>query len=337
MGSGDGYLVNWHRLAAPGSSKAYLIALALVILATLLRWGLGLVSEDILPFSTFYPAVLFASFFGGLGPGIFAAFVGGIIGWWVFMPPHFVFTFVSIGQEVDISIYLAAALLIVWGADRYRRLTQKLEDEEKFRKLTVEELAHRLKNKIATIQAIITFQLRDNPKIRDAIIGRLIALAATDDLILETQGQGARLREILSAELGPYESSRVSIAGPVVLLPPKVAITMALLLHELATNAAKYGALSNATGHLAIGWSYSGGCLNLIWHENGGPIVATPTHNGFGMKLMSQALAQFDGTVETNFEATGLICKMKVKLPTNAEIIEPDNETLPTVTPRITA
>src|SRR5277367_2635994 len=120
MGSGDGYLVNWHRLAAPGSSKAYLIALALVILATLLRWGLGLVSEDILPFSTFYPAVLFASFFGGLGPGIFAALVGGIIGWWVFMPPHFVFTFVSIGQEVDISIYLAAALLIVWGADRYR-------------------------------------------------------------------------------------------------------------------------------------------------------------------------------------------------------------------------
>jgi two-component sensor histidine kinase len=337
MGQSDNdYRVNWHRVAAPGSARAYLIALALVILATVLRSGLGLISEDILPFLTYFPAVLFAALFGGLGPGIFAAVLGAIIGWWAFMQPYFLFTFANTGQEISVSIYLVAALLIVWGADRYRTLTQKLEDEEKFRKLAVEELSHRLKNKIATIQAIISFQLRDNPEIRDAIIGRLIALSGTDDLIMQTQGRGARLREILSAELGPYESSRVSIAGPVVLLPPKVAMTMALLVHELATNAAKYGALSNATGHLAIGWSYSDGPLNLIWHESGGPIVATPTHNGFGMKLISRALSQFDGACETNFEATGLICKMRVRLPTNAEIIEPNNDNATTVTPRIT-
>ena len=83
---------------------------------------------------------------------------------------------------------------------------KRLEDEEKFRKLAVEELAHRLKNKLATIQSIISFQLREEPQVRDAILRRLSALSATDDLIMAAQGQGARLRDILSAELAPYDS-----------------------------------------------------------------------------------------------------------------------------------
>ena len=117
------------------------------------------------------------------------------------MPPQFTFS-LTLAQQIGLLTYLFASLLIVWGADHYRRLTQRLEneekfrkDEEKFRKLAVEELAHRLKNKLATIQSIISFQLRDDPQIRDAILSRLTALSATDDLIMATQGQGARLRE----------------------------------------------------------------------------------------------------------------------------------------------
>ena len=121
------------------------------------------------------------------------------------MVPHFAFLLKTTEELTSLLIYLFASLLIVWAADHYRRLTKRLEDEEKFRKLAVEELAHRLKNKIATIQSIISFKLRDNPQARDAIIGCLTALSGTDDLILATQGQGARLRDILSAELGPYE------------------------------------------------------------------------------------------------------------------------------------
>ena len=100
--------------------------------------------------------------------------------------------------------YLFASLLIVWAAEHYRRLTKGLEDEENFRKLAVEELAHRLKNKLATIQSIISFQLRDEPQTRDAILSRLTALSATDDLIMTAQGRGARIRDVLSAELRPY-------------------------------------------------------------------------------------------------------------------------------------
>ena len=236
------------------------------------------------------------------------------------MPPPFVFFPLTTNQAISLLVYLLASLLIVWAADHYRNLTRRLEDEERFRKLTVEELAHRLKNKIATIQAIISLELHDIPQKRDAIIGRLVALAATDDLIMEAQGQGARLREILSTELGPYETSRITIAGPVILLSPTVAMTMALLVHELATNAAKYGALSSATGQVAISWSLSDRRLNLEWRESGGPVVNAPTRNGFGMRLLSRALVQFGGGVEMSFEATGLVCKMNVTLPENIAV-----------------
>jgi two-component sensor histidine kinase len=319
-GSNNSFRTNWQRRVLPGSFRAYVFSTFCVALAGLLHLALGLFGEDTQIFTTFYPAVLFAALVGGVSAGMYAAVLGGIIAWWAFMIPPFAFLLRTFGQVESELIYIFACLLIVWAADHHRSLTKRLEDEEKFRKLTVEELAHRLKNKIATIQAIISFQLRDNPQIRSALIGRLTALSATDDLILETQGQGAGLREILAAELDPYEASRVAIAGPAILLSPNLATTMALLVHELATNAAKYGALSRATGHVAISWSLSDGRLNLEWRESGGPVVSTPTQTGFGMQLLSQALSQFEGMVETEFEATGLLCKMSVALPESTTI-----------------
>ena len=182
---------------SPSSAAAYAFATLCVAVASLLHWGIGFISEDSQHFTTYYPAVLIAALVGGAGAGTYAAILGGIIAWWAFMPPHFAFLSLTFGQVVSLLIYLLASLFIVWAANHYRELTKRLEDEEKFRKMTVEELAHRLKNKIATIQAIISLQLRDSPQTRDAIMGRLIALSATDDLIMETQGQGARLPEIL--------------------------------------------------------------------------------------------------------------------------------------------
>ena len=310
---------------SPSSAAAYAFATLCVAVASLLHWGIGFISEDSQHFTTYYPAVLIAALVGGAGAGTYAAILGGIIAWWAFMPPHVAFSSLTFGQVVSLLIYLFASLFIVWAANHYRELTKRLEDEEKFRKMTVEELAHRLKNKIATIQSIISLQLRDSPQTRDAIIGRLIALSATDDLIMETQGQGARLRQIIAAELGPYEASRIAVEGPVILLSPKLATTMALLVHELTTNSAKYGALSSATGQVAIRWSLSGTRLNLEWRESDGPIVATPVHRGFGTRLLSGALEPFGGTVETTFEPTGLICRLSATLPEkNATLVGSD-------------
>jgi len=94
-------------------------------------------------------------------------------------------------------------------------------------------------------------------------------------------------------------------------------MTMALLVHELATNAAKYGALSVATGKVAIRWSLCDTRLDLEWRESDGPIITAPTRRGFGMRLLSRALDQFGGTVETTFEPTGLICRLSAALPEN--------------------
>jgi K+-sensing histidine kinase KdpD len=178
---------------SPSSGAAYAFATLCVAVATLLHWGIGFIIEDSQHFTTYYPAVVIAALVGGAGAGTYAAILGGIIAWWAFMPPH-ILTF---GQAVSLLIYLFASLFIVWAANHYRELTKRLEDEEKFRKMTVDELAHRLKNKIATIQSIIRLQLRESRQTRDAIIGRLVALSATDDLIMETQGQGGHSQKSL--------------------------------------------------------------------------------------------------------------------------------------------
>jgi len=141
---------------------------------------------------------------------------------------------------------------------------------------------------------------------------------------MTTQGQGAGLREILSAELRPYGVSRVSMEGPDVLLPPKLALMMALLVHELATNAAKYGALSSSVGNLSIQWSLADARLDLEWRERGGPAVTAPVHRGFGTRLLSRALEQFGGAVESTFATTGLICKLSLVLQESSPNLVPD-------------
>ena len=233
---------------SPGSAEAYAFATICIVLASLVRWILGLISPDILPFATFFPAILLAALVGGPGPGIFAATLGGVIGWWAFLAPQFALLPLAPHHQIDLLLYLFSALIIVWGADHYRRLASRLADEEALRRLSVEELSHRLKNKLATIQAILRLRLREHRQLSIDVIASLDALMATDNLIMQTQGQGARIRDILFAEVRPYEASRVIIDGPDVLLPPKLASVMALLVHELATNAAKYGALSSPAG-----------------------------------------------------------------------------------------
>ncbi len=258
-----------------------------------------------------------------------SATLGGVIGWWAFMSPRFTFLPLTAGQSIGLALYLIACIAIVWGADRYAALAARLADEEDLRKLAVEELAHRLKNKVATIQAIISSRLWNNPQSRDAVLSLLNSLSATDDLIMSAQGRGAYLREILNAEVGPYDLSRVSLQGPRVLLPPKLAMTMALVVHELATNAAKYGALAGPTGRLEIVWSVTAGKMTIRWRESGGPTMSPSGHQGFGTRLLPRALLAFGGNIERRFEPDGLICEMSLNLDTAQEDLGRPPTTVP--------
>jgi two-component sensor histidine kinase len=306
--------VKFWKLISAGSAEAYAFAIVCVALAAAVRWVAGLWFEGIVPFATFFPAVLLAALIGGIGPGILAAIAGGLIGWWAFLPPSMTFFPLKPGQVISLIAYLITCLILVWAAEHYRKLTKRLEDEQNFRELAVEELAHRLKNKVATIQSIVSLRLREDPQARDEIVNCLGSLRATDDLIIAAQGKGARIGDILSAELRPYDVARISVDGPEILLSPKLALTMALLFHELATNAAKYGALSQSVGKISVRWSHSDPWLNLEWRESEGPPVTVPSHRGFGTRLFLRALEQFGGKVEATFASTGLVCKLSVPL-----------------------
>ena len=135
---------------SPGSVEAYLDAIVLVVVASLVRWGLGFFGETLLPFTTFYPVVLFATYFGGPRVGVVASIAGGLVGWWAFLLPHFTFFPIDIPDDLELLTYAVACALMIWGADSYRRLATRLRAEERLRVLAVEELAHRLKNKIAS-------------------------------------------------------------------------------------------------------------------------------------------------------------------------------------------
>jgi len=306
--------VNFRKRIPAGSVQAYAFAAFCVAAAALIRWAIGSFFQGVVPFATFFPAALFAALVGGIGPGTLAAVLGGIIGWWAFVDPPMAFFPLTPSLRISLVAYLITSLIIVWAGDHYRKLTKRLEDEEKFRQLAVEELAHRLKNKVATIQSIVSLRLREDPRARDEILKCFGSLKATDDLIIATQGKGARLGDIISAELRPYDVARISIKGPDILLPPKLALTMALLFHELATNAAKYGALSQSVGKISVQWDNSDDGLNLEWRESEGPPVTAPIHRGFGTRLFLRALEQFGGKIDATFASTGLLCKLIVPL-----------------------
>ena len=308
----------------PNSAAAYLFATSLVALSAIVRLLLDPVGADVLPLLTFYPAMLFAAFLGGFWPGVYAATLGGIVGWWAFLMPYYQFLPLTAGAAASLVIYSATSLVIVWGADHHRSLIKQLRDEEIFRQMVVQELGHRLKNKVATIQAIIGYQLRDKPELREAISRRLDALSATDELVMTAQGQGAHLDDIVATEIGPYERSRSAVDGPRIMLSPKLALSMALVFHELATNAAKHGALSSTTGRISVRWRLSnnptGGnpsapdTLLVEWAESGGPLVSPPASHGFGLKLLAVALKGFDGTMDLNFEQSGFGCRMALPI-----------------------
>src|SRR5437868_3492960 len=166
----------------------------------------------------------------------------------------------------------------------HRHITCRLMQEEQYRKLVVNELQHRLRNKLTTVHAVLRQLLYQQPEIFQRIDGCLNALSATDDLIAHTDDRGCDLKELLLSELGPYGHVRFILNGPPVYLPGKLAVSLALIVHELATNAAKHGAFSSPNGYLQLSWTFDDARLNIVWDETGGPRVEPPAQLGFGSK-----------------------------------------------------
>jgi len=294
----------------PRSPAAFAFASLCVGVATALRLAVELVTTDVASFAFYYPAVLIAALVGGSAAGAFAMLASGLIAWWAFLPPRFEWGSLTSEIAVDLCLFIAAAALIIWVASRYRSMVRRLDEEERYRQVVVDELGHRVKNKLATIYAILRHELRGHDDIWQSVSGRLRALSAADDFLARSDGKGVELRQILEMELEPYDSSRIFLQGEPVTFFGKLPTVMALVFHELATNAAKYGALSAQGGRLEISWRASGDRVALDWVESGGPPVSEPSRRSFGSNLIERSLDSFGASAKLDFAPKGVICRM---------------------------
>jgi PAS domain S-box-containing protein len=181
------------------------------------------------------------------------------------------------------------------------------------------EAEHRSKNLLANVQAMVNLSQADAvADLKKAIEGRIQALANVHSLFVATRWIGAELSAIATQEFAPYSAAgekQARIDGPQVLLGPDTAQAVAVSLHELATNAAKYGALSTANGHVDLKWSQeANGRLHLRWIETGGPIVKPPTRMGFAGRVIEQMIAQLKGKSRFDWRAEGLVCEITLRV-----------------------
>jgi PAS domain S-box-containing protein len=200
---------------------------------------------------------------------------------------------------------------------------QKLGEEHL--KLMVLELNHRVKNNLATVQAIAVQSLRGTEApaaAREAFLQRITALAAAHDILTREQWEGVGVADIAEGVLGALDgaSARVRLEGPEIRLEPKTALALSMAFHELGTNALKYGALSTPDGQVSLDWRIAttpDATLELSWAESGGPTVVAPERRGFGSRLLERGLAaELRGEVTVRYEPGGVRCTIRTPLDT---------------------
>jgi PAS domain S-box-containing protein len=224
------------------------------------------------------------------------------------------------GSLVDVSLTVSplkdSSGKIVGASKIARDITERRRSEEQIANLA-REAEHRAKNVLATVQATVHLSEADTPdRLKDVIAGRIQALANVHALFVQARWTGAELRSLIEQELAPYSrdnEARVRIEGPAMSLEPKKGQTIAMSLHELATNAAKYGALSIADGVVHVAWSQPAvGQFMLHWTETGGPLVDPPTRRGFGINVIVKMVRQLKGDVHFDWRTEGLSCKITI-------------------------
>jgi PAS domain S-box-containing protein len=234
------------------------------------------------------------------------------------------------GRQIAVAITASRMLArdgSVLGVAAVMRDVSERKRAETYQRLLVNELNHRVKNTLAIVQAIAHQSFsggRDVEEAKAAFEGRLTALSAAHDVLTRESWESASMLRIVEDALAPYrgEAGRFRIEGEDLRLPPKTAVSLALAIHELATNAVKYGALSVDGGFVEIRWRVEptagerGGRMHFEWREQSGPPVAVPSRRGFGTRLIERSLAaEFEGEVAIDFRPEGVVCTVDAPLP----------------------
>jgi two-component sensor histidine kinase len=298
----------------PYSGAAFGIALASVAAATLLRFAGGWASTD-LRFAIYLPAILATGLLAGVPAAVGAGIASILITFWAFMPPYFEFKWPSEGEQINLLLNAIPYFITVYFAYLCRAVLRRLRRSELNNRVLARELEHRGRNLFSVLEVVVQKTLADNPERANSIIGRLKSIRYSNEL-LTGKPQSIGIKDLLQQEFAAYGASRLHMRGPAFEIPPDKARDLVLLLHELTTNAVKYGALSNRKGQVFVQWQSDGDNVVLTWKEHGGPEVTPPSKRGFGNQLIDTCIKSLAGTKQEEFAPHGYAYTLTFKAGT---------------------
>lgn len=289
------------------------VAIACVAGGTLLHWLLApaLVGA---PFITYFPAVLVASVLGGVGSGSIALFLSAATAGYLWLEPYWVFDLTR-HSATTLIVFVVMGAIVVFGAHLLQVAATMARDSEVRAGLIAREMQHRIGNKLALVQAVARLSARHATTLdefQELFSARLRALSESQALVGADPDLPTDLAALIGVVLRSFDEQRIDFGGPLVGVEHRDRPMLALLVHELGTNAVKHGALSTSGGRVAIRWTLAGHGVDLEWREIGGPPVAPPERAGFGTSLANAAFPPDRGEVLFVYDPDGLRCAVKL-------------------------
>jgi two-component sensor histidine kinase len=297
----------------PYSATAFCIALVSIAIATLVRVIEGWASAD-LRFAIYLPAILATGLLAGMPAALFVAVASIAVIAWAFMPPYFEFKWLTENEQINILFNAVPYLITVYFAHLCRVVLQRLRRGERNNQILVRELQHRGRNIFSVIDVIVQKTLSHDPASAATISGRLRSIRYANEL-LTAKPRAVTVKDLLVEEFAAYGENRLQLRGPDFDIGPDSVRHLALLFHELATNAAKYGALSRPHGKVFVDWHWNGIKLYVTWKEYGGPKIGSlPSRQGFGNRLIDVSVKSLSGIIQSEFHPDGFTCSMNLRL-----------------------
>jgi two-component sensor histidine kinase len=274
--------------------------------------------SDTMVFPTYYPVALIGTLLFGWRGGLLIILTSALSADFFFMPPAYNFA-IHARDIAGVLVFVITDGIIVLSGGLLRSALVRLQAAHEREALLNAELQHRLKNTLAVIHGLVSQTARSAPRdvgaFRTLLEGRLLALASAHDVLSTGRWESCELTEIVERALAPFAATgRIAVRGQQSVLRAECCVPLVLALHELATNAVKYGALSAETGAVELSWTIESGAnamARLCWRETGGPTVAKPSRRGLGSRLLT---SQSGLDVALEFNPAGLICEIKAPL-----------------------
>lgn len=272
--------------------------------------------QNHIPVVVFYPFVMIASVLGGTFAGLSTLVLGGLIADYLWLTPIGSFR-LDHDARITLTAFTVACLCVIFMARLFRSLVEVHVDGEERAILLAHEIKHRANNLFGVVQAISAQTARNANSVADhqaRFNERLMALARAQQLVSEDLLSPPDLRTFLIRVLEPFGIDRFRLEGPPTSVPHYLGTSCALLLHELGTNATKYGALSVPEGRVAVIWTTQTSEVRLEWREFNGPPVVAPTRTGFGSRLLRTAFPAEYGSAAVEFATDGVRCAIRFAL-----------------------